>query len=807
MTGPSLNPHALELLEFPRVTADIASRADSAGAQAALTAALPIAAAGVRAREVTLLAEAIRRTAEPGAWLHVGPAPIVAYFDEDGAALDIPALLDVAGWLDSGALTVAAWGDELAALRHPELAAAVLALPRLDALRDRLRAALDPDGRVRDSASPALARARAELARGERELQSRLERWGKGFGDGSYVTRHAGRFVALIPAAGFTRSRGIVHDVSRTGQSLFVEPLEMCDANNRMIELGAVVHEEEQRVVRELALAVRAERDRVLELERALTHLDTLRARARWALEHHAVAITPGGDVLRLTAARHPLLAAAGGAVVPLDLELNRAGALLLVSGPNMGGKTVLLKTVGLAVALAHAAFPVTAAEGSVVPEIDTLEVDLGDEQSLDRGLSTFAAHLKALDAMARAAGPRTLLLADELGAGTDPEEGAPLGRVLIEHFAARGAWGIVTTHLGALKLLAGTVPGVVNGSLEIDAAKMAPTYRFLRGVPGASHALAMAERLGFDRALIERARRYTREETRTLERVLHDLQALRRSLDAELGQLAAARAAAEAAEREHRDAAGAARTRLDQVTRRLTGESEQLLSHARELWQTVQREARRADKTRAGAATLKSQLDAVEREHDTVRGQGAGAYQELGLAAPATAGGPLGPAELAPGRTVRVRDLGIEAEIATAPDAEGNVRLRRGSWTIQSHVSKLEPSDGASEAGRSRPGASRAKSAATAPRSLASWEASDEIPLEVDLRGMTADEALPALDQGLDRAVLHGLSELRVIHGIGTGALRTAVERHLKSHAQVTGTRLGQVGEGGRGVTVAKLR
>ena len=361
-----------------------------------------------------------------------------------------------------------------------------------------------------------------------------------------------------------------------------------------------------------------------------------------------------------------------------------------------------------------------------------------------------------------------------------------------------------MTTHLGSLKLLAGTVPGVVNGSLEIDTAKMAPTYRFIRGVPGASHALAMAERLGFDRTLIERARGHVRSESATLERVLQDLQGLRRSMDAEMEKLAAARIEADAAARDHREAAEASRQALDQVTRRLTRESEVLLSHARELWQNIQREARRADKTRADAASLKAQVEAVEREGEVLRASGRQAYDALGIEGEGPRAA-LRPEDLVPGRRVRVIELGMDAEIEGVPDAEGNIRLRRGSWTIQSHVSKLEPAmpPGANPAGRGARDASATESKAP----LATWETGEAVPLEVDLRGREADEALRMLDQALDRAVLGGLSELRVIHGIGRGVLRAAVERHLKGHAQVSSLRMGVVGEGGRGVTVAQLR
>ncbi|MBI5708931.1 MAG: Smr/MutS family protein, partial [Candidatus Eisenbacteria bacterium] len=645
----------------------------------------------------------------------------------------------------------------------------------------------EPDGRVSDAASPSLKRARAGVEDGERQLQQKLERWARGFGESAYVTRHADRFVALVPAAGFPRRRGIVHDVSGSGQSLFVEPLEMCDANNRVIELRAAAAEEERRILVALGAAVRAAATALAALEETLVHLDTLRARARWAAEVDAVALEPAGERLRLRAARHPLLAMGErrAAVVPLDLELAAPARLVLVSGPNMGGKTVLLKTVGLATALAHAAFPVPAAEGSAIPEIDRIVADVGDEQSVDQDLSTFAAHLRALAAMAEHAGPRSLLLCDELGAGTDPEEGAPLGRALIEHFAARGAWGVLTTHLGSLKRVAGEVAGVVNGSLEFDSATMTPRFRFLPGVPGASHALAVAARLGFAPAVLARARELTPAEVHSLERLLGEVQEARRRLDAEREALAHARAEAEAAALAGRAAADESRRTLEELRRRLTRESEVVLSHARELWQTVRQEARRAEKTRAGAEHIRGGLEQVEREVESLQRAAAPAGAPEAAAAPVA---------VAAGARVRVRDLGVEAEVVSGPDPEGKVMLRRGSWSIQSHVSQLE--------------AAAAAPAPAGARAGASWEPSEEAPqLELDLRGMETDEALRALDQGLDRAVLAGFGELRIVHGVGKGVLRAVVERHLRGHPQVASQRMGLVGEGGRGVTVARLR
>jgi DNA mismatch repair protein MutS2 len=793
-SGSGVDEHSLRLLEFHRVIAAVAEQTCCEAARIAAASARPIADASERRAECARLAESVRRVAEPADWCFTGRGSLSERLGDDRTGnpepdepLDGQALVDVRTWLEAAAATRESWRDDDPRTRFPMLAAVSDSIPDLAPLRDRLAAALEDDGTLRDSASPALKRLRSELATGERRLEQQLARWAAPFGENAYVTRHGDRFVALVPAAGFPRRRGIVHDVSNTGQSLFVEPLEACEANNRLLEIRNAALDEERRILRELAGAVLDAAAELGALEGAIVHLDTLRARGRWANAHRAVAVTPGGDGLSLRDARHPLLAmaerAGGARVVPFDLGLGDGGRVLIVSGPNMGGKTVLLKTVGLTVALAHAGFPVTAAEGSVVPEITEIVVDLGDEQSLDQGLSSFAAHLRVLARMAEQAGPGTLVLCDELGAGTDPEEGGALARALIEHVAGRGAWGVMTTHLGSLKRVAGEVDHVVNGSLEFDAETLTSRFRFLPGVPGASHALSVADRLGFPRPLLDRARALTPGETLALEKLIADLnEVTARTAEARVAA-DAARAEAERAAAEHRAATEEARTGLAEQRRRVTREGEALLARARELWQTVQREARREEKHRAGAAKLGEEIRDLERAHGD-------------LAGPPEREAVVPPPVIAAGQRVRVVDLGVEAEVVSGPDADGKVRLRRGSWAIESHASRLA--------------AVATPATATEPRRpvTGTWEASDEAPpLEVDLRGMEADEATSALDQALDRAVRAGLAELRVIHGIGRGVLRAAVERHLRGHPQVAGQRLGQVGEGGRGVTVARLR
>ncbi len=787
----SVDRHSLHLLEFDRVCGSIAAHAASDRARADLRAWRPMPGEAGRARELARLADALRRQREPGEWCRTGEGTLDELLDPQAPdALDGLGLVRVRGWLEAARDTRAAWaGDELRE-RFVSLAELVDALPELEDLRERLATALDGDGRVRDDASPLLARARRGVLEGERRLHAQLERWAGGFGEGSYVTRFGDRFVACVPAAGFSRRRGIVHDTSNSGQSLFVEPLEACEGNNELLELRAAASDEERRIVRELIADVTGSREALEASERVLATLDGLRARARWAGEVGAIAIEPAPGPLKLVRAAHPLLMLSErrAQVVPLDLELAPEGRVLLVSGPNMGGKTIVLKTVGLAVAMAHAALPVVAAEGSRIPPIDTIVVDLGDEQSVDQGLSTFAAHLRRLKSMAESASPTALLLADELGAGTDPEEGAALGRALVEHFASRGAWAVLTTHLGSLKRVASDVAGVVNGSLEFDRETLSPRYRFLAGVPGASHAITVASQLGFPPELIARAETLAPEETRALEKLLAEVgEALRRTTE-ERDALASARAEAEAAAASHRAAAEDSRKTLADLRRRLTAESDAILVRVRELWQNVQREARRADKTREDAERLRAATEAADRELQALRSRAS----EAAGGEPATA--TLAAAQVVPGKRVRVTDLGIEAEVASVPDAEGRVQLRRGSWNIQSHVSKLAPSE----------------SAATpvVRRNAATYTPAEETPrLEVDLRGMEPDEALREVDQAMDRALLAGFSELRIIHGIGRGVLKAAVEKHLREHPQVSGRRMGEGHEGGRGVTVATLR
>jgi DNA mismatch repair protein MutS2 len=775
-----LDERSLRLLEFDKVLDWVTSFARSSAGVAKLRAWRPLPDDAERDREHGRLGEALRRVSQPGEWCFTGEGSLAALANPESIdVLDGPALVLVRGWLAAARATREAWAAS--AVDYPGLGGEYGTLSWPAPLLERLERCLEPDGRVADRASALLARCRREAQAAEHRLQDQLLRWSRAFGENSYVTRAGDRCVVLVPAAGFPRRRGIVHDVSGSGQSLFVEPLEACEGNNHVIELRARAAEEERRILAELAADVRRHSPELAELERRLAHLDTLRARALWArqIDARALPAEPESERLVLRGARHPLLLRAlpTEQVVPLDLELGQAGRILLVSGPNMGGKTVLLKTVGLCSTLAASAFPAPVADGSRVPRFTSILVEMGDEQSVEKGLSTFAAHLESMARMADRASPDTLLLCDELGAGTDPEEGAALGRALLEHFARRRAWAVVTTHLGPLKRVAGENPGVANGTLEFDEATLTSRFRFVPGVPGASYALAVAERRGFPAELVRRARELTPESALALERLLHEVERARREAEAAAER---ARAAEEEARRQEA-VLRAERERLaaDESGRRkrMAEQGDAVISRARSLLRELQKAAREGERSRERASQLKGEVLAVE-----------GAIAELRPAPP-----PGDPdLDLAPGVRVRLLDLNIEAEVVDGPDQAGQVTLQRGAWRIQAHRSRLAR---AAEGGPEAP--------------LPAWQAAGEPEpaLEVDLRGLEATDALAALDRALDRAVVSGLRELRVVHGIGRGVLRSAVEGHLKKHPQVGTHRLGGVGEGGRGVTLVELR
>ncbi len=797
-TSTGIAPAVLELLEYPKVVAWLAELT-SAPTSAALARSLApsIAMADVRRSLVELL-EGKRLAETRGPWPGPPPFAVAAAIEDDlehGGVLGAKALYQVAELLAATSRAAAYWAAAREeAKTAARLADGLLADPELE---KRLRLAVDADGTVLDGASPELASLRRQQDTRRGRLREKLDKYRSLAAEaGSFVTQRNERFVVAVRADRFERSKGLVHDVSASGATLFVEPFEVCALNNELAELASRERTEVSRVLRELTELVRGRADALFACEEALAATDLLWARVR--LSRAMAATTPTvveeGARLALTGLRHPLLwrdrrgdvepEKARRVVVPSTLELESPRRLLLVSGPNMGGKTVVLKAVGLAALLAQSGLDVPVDEGAVLPLFRTVMADIGDAQSIELQLSTFAAHLARLDAMARAASPTALFLVDEIGSGTDPAEGASLGRALLRHFAAAGAWGIATTHLGSLKLLAQEEPAVTNASMALDPETLAPRYELIVGVPGGSHALAVAERLGFHPGVLAEARRELPEAARSLEALLGDVtrelaqarDARHKAEEAEGRADAAARALDEERKAHAEDRRRADRERLLQV-RALEGQVQALLREAKS-------EAKSEEKSRARIQEIEAKARSLGRESDRL------------LATPPPT---ERPAVLAPGATVWVRDLGVTARVVSPPEADGRIVLERGAWRIQSRVEQcFAPEDGGAAAAAAK---RREKAAAfTGPGEM-------ESGLDVDVRGMDVEEALRRVDDGLDRAVVANRHDVRIIHGVGRGILREAIARALRDHPHVATSRLGGQGEGGRGVTVVQLR
>ncbi|MGB9871504.1 MAG: endonuclease MutS2 [Anaerolineae bacterium] len=680
--------------------------------------------------------------------------------------------------------------------QFPRLAAIAARLEPCPELVEAIERVLDERGEVRDDASPALARIRSDLRAAHDRLITRLQRIISSpetapFLQEPIITMREGRYVIPLKADFKGRIRGIVHDRSASGATLFIEPLSVVELGNTWRELQAAEEQEIQRILADLSARVAARGAEVLETVDALADLDLAFAKARYADELDAVEPTmadgkPDRDPtrLRLLRARHPLLDPA--TVVPIDVILDGETHVLVITGPNTGGKTVTLKTVGLLALMAQSGLHIPADETSMLPVFTAVYADIGDEQSIEQSLSTFSAHLTNILSFIHQADEHSLVLLDELGAGTDPAEGAALARALLETFRQRGAVTLVATHYPELKAYAQLTPGVCNACVEFDPETLRPTYRLTIGIPGRSNALAIARRLGLDEEIVRRAEALLSPQERQTEHLLADLHRLRLEAARARDEAYAARAEAQRlAEELRRRLARIDEERaviLEEARREAQEELERLREEARAMRQQWRRMplASSGAPDSSGAPGLPPAAAEVEAALDRLAAEVAEA-----LPAPAPLF-PTGP--LRPGDTVWVKSLRALGQLRALTDDEAEVQV--GPLRARVPVRELER-----RAPPERP---------VEPSGVRYMPPS--VPLRLDLRGQTVEEALESLDRYLDAAALAGLPWAHIVHGKGTGALRQAVRDFLRHHPLVRSYRSGEEGEGGDGVTVVVL-
>jgi len=802
----TLPDYAMQVLEWPRVLEFLAQHAQSTiGAASCRSLLLSSDLADARLRQ--------QETSEMVALLEGSdPMPALGFPDirpqltraAKGGVLE-------AGELRDGAVVLALMAEveRYAGFHKAEMQALARVLEplhvtnTLKVVQRAIEGAIQSDGSMKDTASPELRRLAHQAQALKQEMRQHLEQilHSKRYEDvlqESYFAQREGRYVVPVKADMRGRIHGIVHDVSASGATVFLEPRELVELNNSIKVADLEIEREVQRILRDLTTLVASKAEEIEQGIEALAEYDAIRARAAMSrrLKCHPVGLNDNGRIM-LKQARHPLLLIAKGQVVANDIIMDETVRVLVISGPNTGGKTVTLKIVGLFSLMARAGLHLPCAPESEMALFTDLYADIGDAQDLSRDLSSFSAHMTRMIGFLseRAApptsnepsSPRSLVLLDEPVTSTDPQEGAALAEALLCRLSEMNMKVVATTHYGSLKELAQTTPGFANASVEFDVEKLAPTYRLFIGIPGGSSALEIAGRLGMDQSILHDARKRLQHEDRRFDEILTDLQRRQRQL-AEDGEKA----------------------------RRARQEAEQATAEAHTLrarLQEAEQDARRGLKKKLGEqfqrarAEVQATVDSLKREQKLIKAKETKerlreletkARQEL---TPAGKSIPL--EQLGIGDAVEITGLGMTGSLLETPQGKKRVRVKVGEGEILASVSSIvgivqEPG---ATTGRTAPSSSNPRRVSTS-----NGLGLDEQTV-VDVRGQAADEALDRVVAALDRATLDGLPYLRIIHGHGTGRLKSVLREYLKESPYVAEFRPGDRAEGGDGVTVARLR
>jgi DNA mismatch repair protein MutS2 len=679
-------------------------------------------------------------------------------------------------------------------------------------LAESIERTIQPDGSLADNASPELGHIRREQERQqhviEESLRTALRKLAsEGSTQEELITIRGDRFVIPVRSELKRRVNGVVHGVSSSGQTVYVEPLETIEQNNELVRLIEEEQAEIHRIFMALTRQVGGYAQTLVEGARVLALVDSLQARARFGRDYNCVAPAIMPDLLRLEAARHPLLErhlrVTGGHVVPLTLELTAAERQLIISGPNTGGKTVTLKTTALLAMMAQAGLPVPATAASF-PVFTAFLADIGDAQSIEAELSTFSAHIVNLDRLSRLAGDKSLVLLDELGSATDPEEGAALAVAIASHFLTAGAWSLISTHHTSLKVYAANTDGVLNAAAGVDELTLAPNYQLRLGVPGASAGIQTAERLGLNAAIITAARQRLGSQQVDIARFLD-------KLHSELTQLEEDRKAA----RVEQYALNQERARLaregDVEMRQRTRELESKLGSLLKDFEFQMRETVRAIEDRAGQQKLSKE---AERRILRLRREFQESFNQTVVAH--RTGADVGDANAQPhilkhiaaGDQVRIKSMNkiavvqreVEKDVFEVALGPIKMRVKRDECLAPS------PAGGESAAEKRPDPLAAARKQKNVHVTVTSAN-TDELRTEINLIGRTVDEATEELEQYLDRAFLAGLERVRIIHGHGAGILRRGVREFLKSHPHVATIAEAPQNEGGQGATLVELR
>ena len=801
----ALSETAAQALEWPRLLALLAQHAQSTMGAArcrSLPLASNLAVARIRQLETTEMVRLLEGS-EPVPALSFPDIRVALMRASKGGMLEAQELRDCAivfGIMEDVERYLTRHHAETQALA--QVVAPLRLGKRRRAIKLAIDAAIQPDGSMKESATPELRRLTHHAQALKREMRQHLDvilhsRRYEEILQESYFAQREGRYVVPVKAEMRGRIPGIVHDVSASGATVFLEPRELVELNNSIKVAEMEIEREVRRILHELTGLVASETADIGRGIEALAEFDGIKAKAVLSLrlKSNPVALNDQSRVV-LKQARHPLLMIAKDQVVPNDIVMDETIRVLVISGPNTGGKTVTLKIVGLYAFMVRGGFHLPCAPESEMALFPHVYADIGDAQDLSRDLSSFSAHMTQMvrllsETSARSSsdtppGTQSLVLLDEPVASTDPQEGAALAEALLCRLASLNMKVVATTHYGPLKELAQTTPGFANASVEFDMAHLAPTYRLFLGIPGGSSALEIAGRLGMDAAILTDARQRVRHGDRRLEDLMADLQQKRRQLADDTERARQAREEAEQAAREAR----ALQTRVEEA----------------------EQEARKGLKKKLGEqfrrarAEVQATVDTLKREQKLIKAketkQRLAELEQQAASELAPIREPIPVERLGIGSTVEIAGLGMSGTLIESPQGKKRVRVRVGEGEVLATVANLIGLAQASE--ETVPPSPAASSRVQTGR--ASQIGGEEQTL-VDVRGQAADEAIGHVVAALDRATLSGAPFLRIIHGHGTGRLKSALREYLKDSPYVEEFRPGNRAEGGDGVTVARVR
>ena len=655
------------------------------------------------------------------------------------------------------------------------------------------RCVIDED-EISDDASPGLKHVRRAMNQINDKVHATLSNMVNGslrtYLQDPIITMRGDRYCIPVKAEYRSQVSGMIHDQSATGSTLFIEPMAVVKLNNDLKELYGQEQEEIQKVLARLSADTAEYTTEIHTCYTILRQLDFIFAKGALALDMNAsqpIFNTEGR--IHIREGRHPLLDKKN--VVPITLTLGDTFDLLIVTGPNTGGKTVSLKTVGLFTLMGQAGLHIPALDRSELAVFHDVYADIGDEQSIEQSLSTFSSHMTNIVSFLKQVDEHSLVLFDELGAGTDPTEGAALATSILNHLHSRGIRTMATTHYSELKVYALSTPGVENASCEFDVETLRPTYRLLIGIPGKSNAFAIASRLGIPDYIIEDAKTHLTEQDESFEDILTDLETSRKTLDKERETIAAYKREIERLKMETSQKQEKLEAQRDRILREANEKAHAILEDAKETADETMRNFHKFGKANISAAEMEKERERLRKKMAKTR---SGMTPE-----PAKPKKQYKPSDFKLGESVKVLSMNLTGSVVSLPDAKGNLDVQMGILRSKVNISDLEIID-------EKPNYLQKTTKRTGKGKI-KMNKSLTVATEINLLGKTVDEAVAELDKYLDDASLAHLSSVRIVHGKGTGALRQGIHKYLKRQKHVKSFRLGAFGEGDAGVTIAELR